>query len=83
MAVEYTAEYQDNFDRAAVRAAARAALDGLWQQNRHIGASVALSKIIGALDTEGIKKITLHHPTADIVCGEGEYIRITETTERE
>lgn len=82
-AVEYTAEYQDNFDRAAVRAAARAALDGLWQQNRHIGASVALSKIIGALDTEGIKKITLHRPTADIVCGEGEYIRITETTERE
>lgn len=82
-AVEYAAEYHPAADIQAERQAAREALDNLWRQNAHIGASVALSKIIGALDTPGVKKITLHSPAADIECGDGEYIRITSTLERE
>lgn len=50
-AVEYAAEYHPAADIQAERQAAREALDNLWRQNAHIGASVALSKIIGALDT--------------------------------
>lgn len=82
-AVAYAAEYHPAADIQAERQAAREALENLWRQNARIGASVALSKIIGALDTPGVKKITLHSPAADIVCSEGEYIRITSTLERE
>ncbi len=82
-AVEYSAEYHPAADIQAERQAAREALDNLWRQNARIGASVALSKIIGALDTPSVKKITLHSPAADIECGDGEYIRITSTLERE
>lgn len=82
-AVAYAAEYHPAADIQAERQAAREALENLWRQNARIGASVALSKIIGALNTPGVKKITLHSPAADIVCSEGEYIRITSTLERE
>ncbi|QOG40408.1 baseplate J/gp47 family protein [Neisseria gonorrhoeae] len=50
-AVEYSAEYHPAANIQAERQTACEALDNLWRQNAHIGASVALSKIIGALDT--------------------------------
>ncbi len=55
-AVEYSAEYHPAANIQAERQTACEALDNLWRQNAHIGASVALSKIIGALDTPGVKK---------------------------
>ncbi|HFC3005085.1 TPA: baseplate J/gp47 family protein [Neisseria gonorrhoeae] len=50
-AVEYSAEYHPAANIQAERQTACEALDNLWRQNAHIGESVALSKIIGALDT--------------------------------
>ncbi len=47
-------------------------------KNSRLGASVALSKIIGALDTDGVRKIEMTSPLEDINCSDGEYIEITE-----
>ena len=41
------------------------------------------SKIIGALDVVGAQKVELQSPTADIVCADGEFIRVTAITATE
>ena len=50
----------------------------MLEKNSRLGASVALSKIIGALDTDGVKKIEMASPLEDINCSDGEYIEISE-----
>lgn len=53
-------------------------LKKMLEKNSRLGASVALSKIIGALDTDGVKKIEMASPLEDINCSDGEYIEISE-----
>ena len=53
-------------------------LKKMLEKNSRLGASVALSKIIGALDTDGVKKIEMASPLEDINCSDGEYIEIRE-----
>ena len=53
-------------------------LKKMLEKNSRLGASVALSKIIGALDTDGVKKIEMASPVEDINCSDGEYIEISE-----
>lgn len=53
-------------------------LKKMLTKNSRLGASVALSKIIGALDTDGVRKIEMTSPLKDINCSDGEYIEITE-----
>ena len=53
-------------------------LKKMLEKNSRLGASVALSKIIGALDTDGVKKIEMASPLEDINCSDGEYISISE-----
>jgi baseplate J-like protein len=53
-------------------------LKKMLTKNSRLGASVALSKIIGALDTDGVRKIEMTSPLEDINCSDGEYIEITE-----
>lgn len=53
-------------------------LKKMLTKNSRLGASVALSKIIGALDTDGVRKIEMISPLEDINCSDGEYIEITE-----
>ena len=51
----------------------------MLEQHKRLGAQIALSKIIGALDTDGVKKVELIEPRQDILCTDGEFIKITET----
>ena len=51
----------------------------MLEQHKRLGAQIALSKIIGALDTDGVKKVELTEPRQDILCTDGEFIKITET----
>ena len=53
-------------------------LKKMLEKNSRLGASIALSKIIGALDTDGVKKIEMASPLEDINCSDGEYIEISE-----
>ncbi len=71
--IEWTNEYETGPDKAVVFANQQAAITTLIAKNANIGAEVSLSKIIGALDVEGVKKVTLIQPTADVVSGFGRY----------
>ena len=71
--IEWTNEYETGPDKAVVFANQKAAITALIGKNANIGAEVSLSKIIGALDVEGVKKVTLTKPTADVVSGFGRY----------
>ena len=71
--IEWANEYETGPDKAVVFANQQAAITELIAKNAHIGAEVSLSKIIGALDVEGVKKVTLTKPTADVVSGFGRY----------
>ena len=70
-------------DKRLVAAAQREALDAVIAANGGLAGELALSKIIGALDVPGVKKVRLIQPAADIACTAGEFIRITSITARE
>ena len=71
--IEWANEYETGPDKAVVFANQQAAITALIAKNANIGAEVSLSKIIGALDVEGVKKVTLTKPNADVVSGFGRY----------
>ena len=76
-------KYEDGPDRSLVKAKQEKDLAGMISRHVGLGASIALSKIIGSLDTDGVKKIELTEPTQDVVCETGEFIRIVKTELRE
>lgn len=81
--IEYETTFEQGPDKTLVAAKQRSDLDTVLADNAMLAGSLALSKIIGALDVVGAKKVRLIQPTADIQCGEGEYIRVTAVTARE
>lgn len=82
-AIEYETTYEGGPDKRLVAAAQREALDAVITANGGLAGELALSKIIGALDVPGVKKVRLIQPAADIACTAGEFIRITSITARE
>lgn len=82
-AIEYETTYEGGPDKRLVAAAQREALDAVITANGGLAGELALSKIIGALDVPGVKKVRLIQPAADIACTAGEFIRITAITARE
>lgn len=84
---EITIEYETTFeagpDRRLVAAKQREDLDAVFAAHTTLAASLALSKIIGALDVPGVKKVRLIQPAADIECAAGEFIRVSAITARE
>ena len=81
--IEYETTFEQGPDKTMVAAKQRSDLDAVLADNAKLAGSMALSKIIGALDVVGAKKVTLIQPTTDIQCTEGEYIRVTSITARE
>lgn len=81
--IEYEAEYLTGPDKDLIKQAQRQALNDLAAKSGKIGGFVALSKIIGALDMEGVHRIRLISPTADVACQDGEFIVIAAVTARE
>nr|WP_314059041.1 baseplate J/gp47 family protein [uncultured Neisseria sp.] len=71
--------YEDGPDKEIVKARQLQDLNQMLEQHKRLGAQIALSKIIGALDTDGVKKVELTEPRQDILCTDGEFIKITET----
>ena len=55
-------------DITLVLAAARAKLDAYLAFNRRLGRDITTSGIIAALTVEGVHKVTLITPSADIAC---------------
>ena len=83
IAIEYETTYEGGPDKRLVAAAQREELDAVIAANTGLAGELALSKIIGALDTPGVKKVRLIRPDADISCTAGEFIRVTSITARE
>ena len=71
--IEWANVYETGPDKAVVFANQVQSIAALVKKNANIGAQLSLSKIIGALDTEGVKKVTLSKPTADVVCDYGQF----------
>lgn len=83
IAISYKTTFEDGPDKALVAAQQRADLEAVLAEHRGLGVKLALSKIIGALDVVGAQKVELQSPTADIVCADGEFIRVTAITATE
>lgn len=81
--IEYETTYESGPDKTLVAAKQRADLDTLIKQHSGLAVSLALSKIIGALDVVGAKKVKLIRPAEDVVCQSGEFIRVSEIIARE
>lgn len=81
--ISYRTRFEDGPDKTLVAAKQRADLNDLIAANDGLGAKMALSKIIGALDVPGAEKVELLSPVADIVCNDGEFIRISSITAAE
>lgn len=81
--IEYETECESALAKAAVQQAQSAALAAVLQDNAQLAGSLALSKIIGALDVVGAKRVVLIQPAADVVCGDGEFIRVANIISRE
>lgn len=81
--IEYETTYEGGPDKRLVAAAQREELDAVISANIGLAGELALSKIIGALDTPGVKKVRLIRPDTDISCAAGEFIRVTSITARE
>ncbi len=62
---------------AVVLAAARAALDRYLADNRKIGRSISRSGLFAALHREGVARVTLTQPVADVLVGAVSYGRCT------
>lgn len=74
--IRYQTRYQSQLGKEVVQSEQQKALDILFSEHAHLGAHIALSKIIGALDVAGAEKVILHEPSADIECDAGEFIHI-------
>ena len=83
VAVTYRTTYEDGPDKTLVAAKQRQDLEAVLSSNSGLGVTVALSKIIGALDVAGAHKVELISPGADIVCADHEFIRISAITATE
>lgn len=83
IAVEYETVFESGPDKALVAEKQRQDLDAVIAGNTRLGDQLALSKIIGALDVPGAKKVRLISPSQDVVCEEGEFIRVSSITARE
>ena len=81
--IEYETEYEAGPDKSLVSAKQTADLNAVIAANAQLAGSLALSKIIGALDTVGAKRVRLIRPTADISCADHEFIRISQIISRE
>lgn len=81
--IEYETEFESALAKNAVKQAQNQALEALFAQTTHLSGSLALSKIIGALDVVGAKKVVLIQPNADVVCSGGEFIRVGNIISRE
>lgn len=81
--IEYETTYESGPDKTLVAAKQREDLDTLIKQHSGLAVSLALSKIIGALDVVGAKKVKLIRPAEDVVCQGGEFIRVSEIIARE
>lgn len=81
--IEYETEFESGPDKTLVATKQTADLNTVLSANSGLSGSLALSKIIGALDTVGAKKITLLQPQADIVCAPNEFIRVKKIIARE
>lgn len=81
--IEYETEYEAGPDKELVAAKQRADLASVIAANTGIGARLALSKIIGALDVPGAARVRLVSPASDVRCGEGEFIKVSSITARE
>lgn len=81
--IEYETVFESGPDKTLVAAQQRRDLDKVLDENSGLAGELALSKIIGALDVVGAKKVRLIQPTADIVCTAGEFIRVATITARE
>ena len=75
--IEYTTEYEGGPDKTLVAAQQASDLQALLTSVSGLGASLALSKIIGALDVVGAKKVLLIQPADDIECTPGQFINVT------
>ena len=83
IAISYRTTYEDGPDKALVAAKQREDLNAVLADNHGLGVTIALSKIIGALDVVGAHKVELISPTADIVCADNEFISISAITAAE
>lgn len=81
--IEYETEFESALAKNAVKQAQSQALEALFTQITHLSGSLALSKIIGALDVVGAKKVVLIQPNADVVCSDGEFIRVGNIISRD
>ncbi|MRN37205.1 baseplate protein [Neisseria sp. N95_16] len=81
--IEYETEFEDGPDKALVKEQQRRDLEEVLADNAGLSASLARSKIIGALDTIGTKRINLRQPAADIVCAADEFIQVEFIRDRE
>lgn len=74
--LRYATRYQSQLGKTSVQQAQQTALQQLIAEHSGLGAQLALSKIIGALDVVGAEKVILHEPQHDVICQSGEFIRI-------
>lgn len=83
ISIEYETEYDSALSKPIAQAEQDKNLQVVLAENTQLSGSLALSKIIGALDVVGAKKVKLIQPKADIQCADGEFIRIGSITSRE
>lgn len=81
--IEYETEFESGPDRALVAEKQQQDLANVIAANGQLAGSLARSKIIGALDTVGTKRINLIQPTQDIVCADNEFISVGQIIVRE
>lgn len=81
--IEYETEFESGPDKTLVAAKQQTDLNAVIAANAGLSGSLALSKIIGALDTVGAKKIKLIQPQTDIQCADNEFIRVGKIIARE
>lgn len=74
ISIKYITEFERGPDKSLVAASQSENIHNLMQSVSGLGMSLALSKIIGALDVVGAKKVTLLSPKKDIECEAGEFI---------
>ena len=80
MHVSYQTIYESGIAKDLITQQQQNDLQQLFADNTNLGGSIALSKIIGALDVVGAKKIILIQPTADIICQDNQFIKLGSIT---
>lgn len=69
-------------DRNLVTAAARARLDDYLARSRQLGRDITRSAVVAALHVEGVQRVALTSPDADVVCDQTEAAHCTAITIR-